>query len=84
MANEIAVVQKECLRVIAEADKVTTIESLRVEALMDLMQERVDPLQAKSRSRPRVSGQATFIQNTVQVDCNGIAHTQNGHRGGHY
>lgn len=76
MANKIAVIQKKCLWLIAEADKVTTIEFLQAEALMALMQEHLDQLHAKARSRLRVSGQETSIQSKVQADCNKIAHAE--------
>lgn len=60
--EKLAIIQNRCLRVVAGAYKATPIEVLRAETMMPPMQEYLDLLQAKARSRLKDGGQTAFIK----------------------
>lgn len=60
--DKMVILQIKCLRIMAGAYKATPVEVLHAETLIPPMQEHLDQLQAKARSRLKISGQAAFIR----------------------
>lgn len=58
-----AVIQNRCLSLVSGVYKATPIEVLHAETMVPLIQEYLDLLQAKTRTRLRIGRQAAFIKN---------------------
>ena len=77
LTDKLAILQNQCLRMIAGAFKATPISVLEAETFIATIDIHLDQLQAKARYRLRDTGQSRFIART----CTSIANKLRGKAG---